>query len=253
MSGHSKWANIRVRKGAQDAARGKIFTRHARLVEIAARAGGGDPSMNSALRTAIENAKADSVPNANIERAIKKGTGELKGEAMQEIVYEAYGPAGTAYIIECLSDNRNRTIANVKSIIGTHGGRLADQNAVSWMFARKGLVVGQKGSAAEGKNVEELELELIDVGAEDISLDAGTLRVVTGPGDWPKIRDFLKSNGWEVLSAGLSYIPTQKVPVTDLGTAKKVAGFIEALEEDDDVSDVHTNADISVEVAAQLA
>ena len=151
MSGHSKWANIRVKKTAQDARRGKVFTRHARLIEIAARSGGGDPEMNATLRTAIDNAKIDSVPNANIERAIKKGTGELKGEGqMEELTYEAYGPGGAAFIIECLTDNRARTIANVRSIITRQGGRMAEANAVMWMFERRGLVVGRRAWGAVG-------------------------------------------------------------------------------------------------------
>src|SRR3989338_1170062 len=140
MSGHSKWANIRVKKTAQDARRGKIFTRHARLIEIAARLGGGDSGTNTALRTAIENAKQDSVPNVNIERAMKKGTGENKGEAMGEIIYAAMGPGGTAYLIECLTDNRNRTLSNVKLLIGKNGGSFADSASVLWMFARKSRI-----------------------------------------------------------------------------------------------------------------
>ena len=245
MSGHSKWANIRVKKTAQDAKRGKVFTRHARLVEMAARAG-GDPVMNPALRTAIENAKEDSVPNANIERAIKKGTGELKGEQMQEILFEAYGPAGTAYIVECLSDNRNRTIANVKNIIAKHGGHVAEGGAVAWMFERKGLVVASFEGALLPAKLEELELELIDFGAEDFAADGNMIRVVTSMTDWTKMKDFLKKNSWKIESAGLSYIPKQKVPVTDAAIAAKVDGFIEAIEEDEDVSEVHTNGEVQI-------
>lgn len=246
MSGHSKWANIRVKKTAQDAKRGKVFTRHARLVEIAARAGGGDPGTNPTLRTAIENAKEDSVPNANIERAIQKGTGALKGEAMREMVYEAYGPAGTAYIIECLSDNRNRTIANVKLLIGKHGGRMAEGNAVAWMFERKGLVIAELSA---GISVDDLELELIDLGAEDFAVEGNVIRVVTSMTGWAKVRDALKRKGCVIDSAGLSYVPKQKVPVTDAATADRVARFIEALEEDDDVSEIHTNAEVTADVA----
>ena len=141
MSGHSKCANIRVKKTAQDAKRGKIFTRHARLIEMAASVGGGDPRSNASLRVAIDNAKEDSVPNDNIERAIKKGTGALKGEAMQEVLYAAYLPGGVACLIECLTDNRNRTTANVKNTVSKHGGNFAETASVQWMFQRKGLVV----------------------------------------------------------------------------------------------------------------
>jgi YebC/PmpR family DNA-binding regulatory protein len=257
MSGHSKWANIRVKKTAQDARRGKVFTRHARLIEIAARSGGGDPEMNAALRTAIDNAKADSVPNANIERAIKKGTGELKGAGqMEEVIYEAYlplrssagaeggGPGGAAFIIECLTDNRNRTIANVRSIIERSGGHMAASNAVMWMFERRGVVAArmENGKWKMENAMEQLELELIDFGAEDIDIDGDVIRVTTGMTDWPKIRDFLKTNDFDILSGGLAYIPKQKAPV-DEAMMKTVADFIEALEEDEDVSGVHTNAE----------
>ncbi len=247
MSGHSKWANIRVKKTAQDAKRGKVFTRHARLIEIAARAGGGDSSTNNSLRTAIENAKEDSVPNVNIERAIKKGTGAIKGEAMQEMVFEAYGPGGAAFIIECLSDNRNRTIANVKLLIGKHGGRMAEGGAVAWMFERKGLVVAELPA---GVPVDDVELELIDAGAEDFSVEDNVIRVVTPMVGWAKVRDALKEKGASIDSAGLSYVPKQKAPVNDSVTADKVVAFIEAIEEDDDVAEVHTNAEILVAVAA---
>lgn len=240
MSGHSKWANIRVRKGAQDAKRGKIFTRHARLIEMAAR-GGPDPSSNASLRAAIDNAKAESVPNANIERAIKKGSGGNQGEQMQEIVYEAYGPGGAAFIVETLTDNRNRTNANVRGIISKHGGRMAEGGAVGWMFDRKGVIVAD---VPAGKNLEELELELIDFGAEDFSNDGQTIRVITSMTDWNKMRDFLKSNGCEIHSAGLSYVAKQKAPIADAETMEKVSHFMELIEEDDDVSEVHTNAEM---------
>ncbi len=241
MSGHSKWANIRVRKGAQDAKRGKIYTRHARLIEIAARMGGGDPAGNPGLRTAIENAKADSVPNANIDRAIKKGTGELKGDRMEEILYEAYGPGGTAYLIECLSDNRNRTAASVRSIVGKAGGRMADSGAVSYLFARKGRVVGQ-WSVVNGQWSDAMELELIDAGAEDIRAADESVEIITGVSDWSKVRDLLKAKGIDVSESGLAYVPQQRVPVDD-DTAQKVLNFLEKLEEDDDVSQVHTNTE----------
>lgn len=238
MSGHSKWANIRVRKGAQDAKRNKVYTKHARLIEMAAR-GGGDPKTNANLRAAIENAKAESVPNDNIERAIKKGGGELKGEAMQEALYAAYGPGGIACLIECLTDNRNRTTANVKGIVAKYGGNFAETSSVLWMFTRKGLVSG----AGPGPGTDDLELELIDVGAEDVELDGGAITVITSVTDWPKVRDVLKSKGYEIHSAGLSYIPKQKTVVSDPAIVEKLQQFVEAIEEDDDVSTVHTNAE----------
>ena len=244
MSGHSKWANIRVKKTAQDSKRGKVFTRHARLIEIAAK-GGGDPVMNPTLRTVIENAKEDSVPNANIERAIKKGTGELKGEQMQEMIFEAYGPAGTAYIVECLSDNRNRTVANVKNVISKNGGHNAENNAVGWMFERKGLVIADLPQPTPSQErIDELELAAIDFGAEEFEAHEGMLRVVTAIGDWTQLRDFLKKNSCKIVSAGLSYIPKQRVALADEAAVKRVSDFIELIEEDEDVSQVHTNADV---------
>ena len=241
MSGHSKWHNIRVRKTAEDARRGKVYTRHARLVEMAAR-GGGDPVTNSALRVAIDNARADNVPNANIERAIKKGDGELKGEQMAEIVYAAYGPGGTAYLIECLTDNRNRTLSNVKFAISKHGGNFAESGSVQWMFERKGVVVGKKVPTSKVQDTSEMELELIDFGAEDVSDAGDVIDVTTDATNWTKVRDFLKGNGYEIVTAGLKYIPTQKMEVKDAETARKVMNFMEAIEEDDDVCEVHTNA-----------
>jgi len=247
MSGHSKWANIRVRKTAQDARRGKIYTKYARLIEIAAREGGGDPTTNNRLRGLIDTAKADSVPNMNIDRAIKKGTGELKGEAMREVTYEAYGPGGSAFIIESLTDNRNRTLANVKALISRNGGRFADAGAVTWMFERRGVVVAGGGEGGLGdkvsdpKKLEELELQLIDLGAEEFEASDEHLQVVTDTAKWSGIRNFLKGQGFEIVSAGLQYVPKQTAPV-DATTMLKVESLISALEEDEDVSEVHTNA-----------
>lgn len=246
MSGHSKWANIRVRKGAQDAKRGKIYTKHAKLIEIAAQRG-PDPASNAALRAAIETAKADNVPNANIERAIKKGSGELKGERMEEFMLAALGPGGVACLIECLSDNRNRTLGNVKLAIGKSGGTWTDSASVMWMFERKGQVIAtDNGQRKTDNEIEALELELIDFGAEDFSYGDGVLRVVTSLQNWGQIRDFLKKNGWNIESAGLVYVPNQKTAVTDQATAEKLHAFIDAVEEDEDVSEVHTNADFQI-------
>lgn len=243
MSGHSKWHNIRVKKGAADAKRGKVFTRHAKLIEIAAQRG-GDASMNPSLRTAIDNAKADSVPNANIERAVKKGSGELKGEKMEEMVYAAMGPGGTAYLIECLTDNKNRTLSTLKTAINKNGGNFAESSSVLWMFARKGMVIAKAADGKLPKPLEEMELELIDFGAEDIDADEGLLVVTTDMANWTTIRDFLKSNGYAIESAGLKYLPSQKVAVNDTETAEKVMHFMEVIEENDDVSEVFTNADM---------
>lgn len=234
---------------AGDAARGKVYTRHARLIQIAAQKG-GDPSMNSSLRTAIDNARADNVPMTNIERAIRKGTGEAASERMEEMLFACYATGGVACLVEALSENRNRTLANVKAIIHKHGETFAETNAVLWMFDRKGVIVAKKDSMP---NVEDVELQLIDFGAEEIDVMApGMLSVTTNPGNWPHVRDFLKAQGWEIVSAELAYVPTQKAVLTDAAAAKKLFAFIEALEADDDVSAVHTNVDIPPELAAQV-
>lgn len=246
MSGHSKWHNIRVKKTAADKARGKIYTRHAKLIEIAAQKG-GDPTMNPSLRTAIDNAKADSVPNANIDRAIQKGTGELKGDTMEEVVYAGYGPGNVALVIECLTDNKNRTLSNVKVALSKNGGNFAESSSVMWMFARRGVVVARNSpfvSAQGDKLPEEIELGLIDAGAEDIEQEDGMLTVTTDMSAWAGVRDFLKTQGCEIVSAGLRYVPTQQAEVSG-ETAEKLLQLVDALEEDDDVSEVHTNAEIN--------
>ena len=242
MSGHSKWHNIRVKKTAADAARGKVYTKHAKLIEIAAQRG-GDPETNTALKNAIAEAKADSVPNANIERAIKKGTGELKGEKMEEVMYACMAPGGVACLIECLTDNTNRTLGNVKTIISKNGGVFTESSSVLWMFARRGMVVAKRVEGRE-KSVEALELQLIDFGAEDVDLADDVITVTTDIAGWAKTRDFLKENGWEIVSAGLRYVATQKAPLPDEKAMEQLADFVAALEEDDDVSEVHTNADM---------
>lgn len=240
MSGHSKWHNIRVRKMASDAKRGKVYTKYARLIEIAAREGGGDASSNVRLRTLIDSAKSESVPNANIDRAIKKGTGQLKGAAqMEEMTYEAYGPGGSALIIECLSDNKNRTLSNVKMTLSKNGGRFAESGSVLWMFERKGVVSGQR-TPVSAQDLENLELALIDIGAEDFSVDGEHLRVVSAMSDWPRVRDYLQAQGFAIDSAGVQYVPKQTAPIDDV-TMGKVHSLIDALEEDDDVSEVFTN------------
>ena len=225
---------------ATDAKRGKTYTKYARLIEIAAREGGADTSSNIRLRTLIEAAKTESVPNANIDRAIKKGSGELKGDAMQELTYEAYGPSGSAFIIECLTDNRNRTLTNVKTALSKNGGRFAEQGSVLWMFERKGVVDAKFPAGTEKMN-DELELMLIDAGADDIQEHDGHARVLSDVSVWNSIRDALKAKHFEVEFAGMQFVPKQTAPV-DAETMEKVVALMDVLEEDDDVSEVHTNA-----------
>lgn len=247
MSGHSKWANIRIRKGAQDKKRGKIFTRHSKLIEIAAREGGsGDMDMNPRLKTAIDNAKADSVPNANIDRAVKKGTGELKGDVTESVIYEAYAPGSVAVIIECLTDNKNRTLGSVRSIIEKRGGKWAESGSVMFLFAQKGVIT------AQGTIDDETELALIDAGAEDIDRDGNMVSVTTDKAHWAKARDTLKAKGLTIEEAGLKFVAATSTEITDVETAQKLMEFLEAIEEDEDVDAVHSNADISEEVATKL-
>jgi YebC/PmpR family DNA-binding regulatory protein len=240
MSGHSKWHNIRVKKTAADKARGKVYTKHAKMIEIAAQRG-GDPDTNTALKNAIAEAKADSVPNANIERAIKKGTGELKGEKMEEVLYACMAPGGVACLIECLTDNTNRTLGNVKTVISKNGGAFTESSSVLWMFARRGVVIA-KNVERRMLNVEELELQLIDFGAEDFDIADDILTVTTDIAAWKGVRDCLANKGFTIVSAGLRYVATQKASLPDEAAMEQLAEFVSALEEDDDVSEVHTNA-----------
>lgn len=249
MSGHSKWHSIKHKKGAADAKRGKIFTRHAKLIALAAQ-GGGDPDMNPALRTAIDNAKADNTPNANIDRAIKKGTGADKdGVQIEELMYEGYGPAGTAILVQCLTDNKNRTVANVKHIFSKHGGNLATNGAVAWMFERKGILTVEIGN----HDKDELELEAIDAGANDTRFEEDILNVYTIDTELGSVKDALKAKGIEVKSAKLTYESKNDVKVETADDAKKVLKLMNALDDDDDMADVFSNFDISEEILESLA
>jgi YebC/PmpR family DNA-binding regulatory protein len=248
MSGHSKWHSIKHKKGLIDAQRGKIFTRHANLITIAARKG-GDPDMNPSLRFALDNAKKDNVPNANIDRAIKRGTGELKGAAeIVEISYEGYGPAGIAVIVECLTDNKNRAFTNIRTIFGKSGGNLGASGSVSWMFERNGVITLD----IEDKNPDEVELLAIDAGAQDIERDGMIMHVYTAPNNLHAVTEKLKKSGFEPKSAELQMIPKQTVKIDDESKARKVLEFMDTLEEDQDVSNVYANFDISEEIMKKL-
>ena len=237
MSGHSKWHSIKHKKGAADAKRGKIFTRHAALISIAARSG-GDPEMNPSLRLAIDNAKKDNVPSANIDKAIKRGTGEDKDAAqIEEVTYEGYGPGGTAVIVECLTDNKNRSYTNIRTIFNKQGGNLGNSGSVAWMFDRKGVITLANSS-------DEAELTAIDAGAEDIECEEGTMQVYTSPSDLTTVTDKLKAAGFEAQQAEVQLIPNQTVKIEDGQTAQKILNFMEALDDDQDVSNVSSNFDI---------
>jgi len=248
MSGHSKWATIKRKKGANDAARSKMWGKLLRFVEVAAREGGGNPDGNPALATAIQKAKAASVPNDNIDRAIKRGTGELAGEAYEETSYEGYGPGGIAVLVHCLTNNRNRAAQDVRSVFNGKGGKLAEPGAVSWMFEAKGVVVVNKGSTSE----DDVVLVAADAGAEDVRASEETIEVITPPDALKPVREALVEEGIEVESFELTQVPKNTIAL-DESDAKKVLGLVEALEELDDVQDVYANFDISDDVLEAVA
>lgn len=249
MSGHSKWHSIKHKKGAADAKRGKIFTRHAKIITIAAR-NGGDPTTNASLRMAIDNAKKENVPNANIDKAIKTGTGELKDAAeILEVTYEGYGPGGTAIIVECLTDNKNRSYTNVRTIFDKKGGNLGNSGAVAWMFDRKGVITLK----TDGIDLDEAELAAIDAGADDVDRDDEELTIYTEMSDLSLVLDKLKDAGFEAENAEIQMIPNQTVKVEDEDTARKIMIFMEALDEDMDVDKISSNFDISDELMEKVA
>lgn len=250
MSGHSKWHSIKHKKGTADAKRGKIFTRHANLITIAAREGGGDVGMNASLRLAIENAKKENVPNENIDRAVKRGTGELKGAAqIEEVIYEGYGPGGIAVIVECLTDNKNRSLTNVNTIFNKKGGNLGKTGSVAWMFERKGVITLN----TEGKDADELELAAIDAGADDIQREDGMMEIQTIPSKLNEVVEKLKQAEIEPENAESLMTPNNTVKIEDEDTAKKVLDFMEALDDDMDVSNVSSNFDIPEYVMEAVA
>ncbi len=249
MAGHSKWANIKHRKAAADAKKGKLFTKLAREIETAARLGGsGDPTVNFMLRMALEKARQANMPKENIERAIKRGTGELQGEALEEVWYEGYGPGGAALMIKCLTDNRNRAVGEVRATLRKHGGTLGESGSVAWQFEEKGLIL----IPLNGQDAEELMLQAIDAGAEDVDEDNNYLEVVTARADLQKVREALDAQQVRIESAELKMIPKTYIEL-DRETQFAVARLIEALEELDDVQAVFTNVQFSDDVLEQLA
>ena len=247
MSGHSKWATIKHKKGALDAKRGKIFTRLIKEITIAAKGGGGDPDGNPRLRTAVLAAKAENMPAENIKRAIQRGTGELEGVNYEEITFEGYGPGGVAIIIETLSDNRNRTGAEMRNLFSRNGGNMAEPGAVSWQFERKGIVTVPLDQDED--KVMEIAME---GGAEDMSSNGDAWVVTSAPADLDGVRQALDDAGITPRSVDLSLEPTSLVPVPDEAEAKKVLRLLEAIDDHDDVQAVHANADIPDAVLASF-
>jgi YebC/PmpR family DNA-binding regulatory protein len=245
LSGHSKWSSIKHKKGAADARRGKLFSKLARSIIVAAKEGGGDPGNNLALQNAIEKAKSYSMPKDNIERAIAKGAGDTSdGAAFESIVYEGYGPEGVAVIAEALTDNRNRTASEVRHIFAKFGGNLGTTGAVAWQFERRGVVL----VSADGVDEEELFLAVADAGAEDVRQDGAVFEVTSAPDDLAAVRAAIEEAGLAIESAELSMVPKNTVAIDDEGKAKQLMRLIDALEDNDDVQDVYANFDIPEQV-----
>lgn len=243
MSGHSKWATIKHKKGAQDKARGKLFAKLIRQVEVAAREGGGDINSNSALRTMYQKARDSSVPIDTINRAVKRGTGELEGVRYEAVNYEGYASGGVAVIVECLTDNRNRTGADVRAAFSKNGGSIAEPGAVAWQFNRKGVI-----AIPRSVDEDELTLAALSVGIEDIQDAGDTWEAITSPMDFITARSGLEELGYEITSADLMLIPATTVEVTSDTVARKILKLIDALEDSDDVQNVVANFDIPDEL-----
>jgi YebC/PmpR family DNA-binding regulatory protein len=242
MSGHSKWATIKHKKGAADAARGKLFAKVARQLEVAAREGGGDPASNATLRTAVLKAKAAQMTNDAIDRAIKRGTGEDDGRSYEAITYEGYAPGGVALLIDVLTDNRNRTGAEVRNIFSKLGGSMAEPGAVGWQFSRRGVVM------VSGGDEDSVMMAALDAGADDVAPDGNMFRVTCDPSTVYDVRDALQGAGFTVESAESTMVASLSVEVTDRDDARKILRIIDAFEDNDDVQDVYSNFDISDEL-----
>ena len=250
MSGHSKWSTIKHKKGAADAKRGKLFTKLSRSILVAAKEGGPDPATNMALANAIEKARSYSMPKDNIDRAIAKGSGaDADADAFETIVYEGYGPEGVAVIVEALTDNRNRTAADVRHMFAKHGGNLGATGAVAWQFERRGVVLVE----ADGVDEDDLVMAAADAGADDVELDGETFVVSAAPEGLTGVREALEAGGYRLESAGLSMVPKTTVAIADESTAKQVVRLVEGLEENDDVQDVYANFDIPEAVLEAVA
>ena len=240
MAGHSKWANIKRRKGAVDAKRGQMFTKLIKEIMVAARLGGGDINGNPRLRSAVLAAKAVNMPKENIERAIKKGTGDLDGVTYEEITYEGYGPGGVAVMVECMTDNRVRTVADVRHFFSKSGGNLGEANCVSWMFDKKGAIVIDSSTISEDALMEIA----IEAGAEDVVTEENTFQVLTAVDDFSAVCEALTAKGVKYMEAGITMIPKNVVEVADEKVAGQLMKLLENLEDNDDVQKVHANFDI---------
>ncbi|HEV2386455.1 MAG TPA: YebC/PmpR family DNA-binding transcriptional regulator [Candidatus Acidoferrales bacterium] len=249
MSGHSKWATIKHKKAAADARRGKAFTKLIREITIAARIGGGDPDSNPRLRAAVAAAKAENMPNENVQRAVQRGTGQLEGEQFEEVMFEGYGPGGVGMLVQVVTTNRNRVVSDIRHLMSKHGGNMAETGAVGWMFHRKGDIVVPKELADE----DRLLGIVLDAGAEDVRDDSSAWEIITSPEEHEKVRDALVAAGITPSSAEVAWVPQNYVKLTG-PAAQQMLRLVEALEEHDDVQHVYANFDIEEkEIQAALA
>jgi YebC/PmpR family DNA-binding regulatory protein len=248
MSGHSKWSSIKHKKGLRDARRGKLFTKLIKEITIAARLGGGDANSNPRLRTAIATAKAQSMPNDNIDRAIKKGTGELGGAAPEQVAYEGYGPGGVAIMLDVLTDNRNRTVADIRFIFSRHGGNLGEAGSVGWMFKRRGMIAVEKAGVDEDRLIEVA----LEAGADDVDSSGESFEIVTPPEAYQAVHDALEKAKIAIAHGEVALIPDNTVRVSG-HTAGQVLKLVEELEDHDDVQSVAANFDIDDQELAQFS
>jgi len=246
MSGHNKWSTIKHKKGAADAKRGKIFTKLIKEISVAAKLGGGDPAANPRLRTAVDKAKAENMPKDNIERAIKKGTGGMEGVIYEEIIYEGYGPGGVAVLVEVMTDNRNRTVSEVRSIFTKNNGNMGEAGCVSWMFDKKGLITFDKGV-----DFEQLFEAAIEAGADDVAEEDEQIEVTTDPSNFIEVREALEAKGFKFANAEVTMIP-QTMVALEGKQAESMLKMMDKLEDNDDVQNVYANFDISSEEMEKL-
>jgi len=246
MSGHSKWATTKHKKAANDSKRGKIFTKIIREISVAARSGGGDPASNARLRTVLLKAKAANMPADNITRAIKKGTGELEGVNYEEVTYEGFGPGGAALLIDVLTDNRNRTVAEIRHTLNKYSGNLGENGCVSYLFDRRGMLTFTRDEIDEDALMEAA----LEVGAEDISEEGDTLEVLTSPEEFEAVKEGLETANFVPVAAEVTYVPQTRVPLDDK-TGPQMLRLLDALDDCDDVTDVYSNDDIPDHIIEQ--
>lgn len=248
VAGHSKWANIKHKKQKEDARRGKLFTKLSRQITLAAREGGPDPGMNPRLRFAIEQARAANMPMENIERAIKRGTGELEGAAYEQLIYEGYGPGGVAILLEIMTDNRNRTASEIRHLFSRYGGSLGETGCVSWMFTRRGVITFDRAAVADE---DAFLMEALEAGAEDVQIEDDYIEVYTDPAELHAVREKLEAAGYVATAAEPRRIPSTTVPVSG-HTAEQLFKLLDALEDHDDVQSVSANFDVPEDVLQAL-